>query len=147
MQRTAVRTLILLIAAIVTAGLYSHTHAAEFTGASLAAAPTVQAVCDTDADCAAWDAAHGIVSDGTPGNSALEPVPAAVTDHAISEDDPAFDCRFDGNRQCGIGSDVGGPVLTPASDGGAGYVCSDPDGVLGQNQLGIVVCTYGSDQV
>lgn len=129
--------------------------------------PTPTAVCDTDTDCAAWSLAHGRDGDPLlddtgdvyclPGATLADTEDVtrgdqgvvcrvgspAVGDRVLDDDDPAFDCRIDGNRQCGVAADIGGPYPLVMPSGFPWWVCPTTDGVLSTNDVGMLVCTYG----
>lgn len=128
-RRTAAAALLLPL--LVLAGLLlAGTATVEATSSvTLVASSSPAAVCDSDSDCAAYDAAHGVTSDGTPGS--------AGPDYTVAEDDAAFDCTVDGNLQCGPGV-AGGPVFN------AGVLVCPAGGALVVNELDVAVCFYGT---
>lgn len=158
-----IAALALLLAAVVTAGLL-------LTGSSSTTSPVVtaaQTVCDTDTSCAAWSLANGEAGDPltddagaayclegaqlydtedpAQGDQGIVCAPAPVVgSHAVSEGDPAFDCRYDGNQQCGPTAAVGAPITVTMPQGYQWVECSDPTGRPTTNALGVQVCDYSS---
>lgn len=130
----------------ITPELSAHALATTTTATAHVQPTPSSAVCDTDTSCAAWDAAHGVISDGGPDTRPLHDVAAdqgsdVATDQGVTDEDVAgWTCAYEGNFQCGVGS-PDGPVLEPAGDGGEAYDCP-VGGEARVNAVGVVVCDF-----
>lgn len=125
------------------------------------------AVCGSDTACALWAQQHSQTADPLvddrgepfclPGASLYDTETPAVGDEGVvctpdtqpssqavsqpTEDSPTFDCRLDGDLQCGTGV-AGGPIWKTLPDGSFDMSCpGDGDPII--NGAGVPVCSYG----